>query len=286
MPKLNAYQSTQNAPQGSVSDSGAGAFGRNIEAPLAQFGSELVNFAKRNEATKLTTAMSEAQAALTIAQEKAFLTADPNDEEVASRFMEAEVTPLLDKIGDSLETHEGRQMYERARAGMMSSFAINGAAKQANLSGIAEQKNFTTTTNNLSNAAKTNPGQHEQSIALARDYETGVRLRGVVDQDTLKTLGKNMRREIAMGTITGMADKGQFAQARAMLASDQLDEHIDASDKETLEANIRTAEGVARSEAESARVAAAREQEATFATAQNNILNKQPITKDGLGLYA
>jgi len=286
MPQLTPYQSTQAAPVKPNTYAGEGSFGMNISQPIEQFGAALVERGKENEATKVTAAMAEAQAALTVAQEKAFLSADPNDETVGQRFLDTEMTPLLDKIGESISSRFGRVMYDRARAGLEANFKVNTAAKQANLSGVAEEKNYNTTKNMLSNSAKLNPGNLEQSLALAEDYEIGVRVRGVVDQATLKTLGKDMRREIAMGAVTGMADKGQFDAAENLLNGTSLDAHLDASDKETLQANIRTARATAAAEANAAAAQARRDQEATFAAASNAILNKQPVTDKGLGLYS
>jgi hypothetical protein len=275
MPKLIEHVSEVAAPsqsEGVYQTPGfraqaAGAMLNAVGEGVTQLADVLTTRYKENEAAKVAAEFSKAQAELTIKHEEAFRNADPNDEMVGQRFIDETLTPALDGLGEIAQSREGRMMYDRARSNLEASFKINTAAKQATLAGAAAVNNYLTTGNLLSNAVRANPGNLEFSIGLAQDA-----VPTNLDADKRLELQRRINAQIAGAAVNGMADKGMFDQAEQLLNSNELDEYIDASDKETLSNSIRASRNAAKADALAAEAARIKEVEAENEAEANNIM--------------
>jgi hypothetical protein len=283
MPKLIEHVSDVAAPRQSEGvyqtpgfrAQAAGAMMNAVGEGVTQLADTLTTRYKENEAAKIAAEFSKLQADLTIKHEEVFRNADPNDEMVGQKFVDDVLTPALDGLGEIAQSREGRMMYDRARANLDASFRINTAAKQATLSGAAAVNNYLTTGNLLSNAVRSNPGNLEFSIGLAQDA-----VPANIDADKRLELQRRINSQIAGAAVNGMADKGMFDQAEALLNSNELNEYIDAGDKETLQGSVTAARNAAKADALAIEAARIKKVDAENEAEANTIL-AQVVQPDG-----
>ncbi len=283
MPKLIGYESSQAAP--SPSNRGyqdpegygkaAGAFGEALGEGVMRVADTLLTRHKENEAAHIAAEMSKVNAELTVKMEEAFRTADPNDPTVGKKFHEETLMPALDKIGELPETRDGRMLYDRLRAGLEANYAVNAAAKQANLQGVAAVNNFLTARSLNVSSTRANPGLMETNSLLIASS-----IPNTIDPEVRMKLLRDALGENAGAAVMGLSSKGDFAGARELLNSGKLDAFVDASAKEQLENGIRTDENAAQADEDRATRLADKAKEQKFSLIESDLLNKlvDPVT--------
>lgn len=266
MPNIRTYQGKDNAPvAGNADQSAAGTGQANAEGieglgdPVAKgmqtLGAGLVNYAEQNETSKLAADASTAQADLTTQWAQVHQQADPNDTQVAQRFMDQVVTPRLDQIGQDVSTRTGKLMWEKVRAGLQADMFTKTAADQASLAGDAQVQNMMTVMNNASSTVMSDPTAFNSVMAM-KDLaiEGAVRTGGLPSSEAVK-LRTDMNKQIAVGTIYGINANGGPDQAQAALDSGRFDSYLDASSKEELQLHINRSR-TAQTEQQRAQLAA------------------------------
>jgi hypothetical protein len=261
MAKIQQYTSTEPTLRGSSvgfqsQPRGDGTIMQAVGSAMQEVGAAVTQRIEENESSKLMADFATAQAKLTNEAAKAFRDADPNDPDVGERFMTQTAEPLLAQLGETLQSRKGQQLYSRLKAGLMADLSVRTTVDQANLTGVAAVKNHQTLYNMVTSAAKTDPFNLDYSMGLADLWEE--QTRGKLEADKLNTLATGMRKGIAAAVVTGLTDKGSFDQAERRLRDGSLDKWLDAGDKETLEANIRTARNYATAQENAAAVEARR----------------------------
>lgn len=166
MPKIREYNNTQDFSGDPVagaarSQEQAGYYGGAAIRQGFEGLSEGIKGAEQhiaqNETSKLAADLATAHAELAEQWRDAVQHADPNDHELASRFMEQKVKPRLAGLGDGLITEQAQQAHERASAGLTAELFTKSAADQANLAGEAAIANLDTMKNQYSNVVRNDP---------------------------------------------------------------------------------------------------------------------------------
>lgn len=188
---------------------------------------EVVNsHLEQNEVGKLSADFATAQADLTAQWNDTARKADPNDHEVASRFMNDVVKPRLAKMGESLYTSRAQDMYQKASAGLQADMFQKSTADQATLAGNAAIVNLDTVKNQLSQTARLDPSSFKSSLAMANLTTEGLVQSYGLPRDKAMQMGVGIRADIAKSAFFGMADKNPTA-ALAALNSGQFAEYFD-----------------------------------------------------------
>lgn len=94
--------------------------------------------------------------------------ADPNDPAVAQKFIQEQVEPTLEKMRGGFGTPQGRNWAESHISQMREHFFAKTSADMSTMAGIAARTNITTLTNQLSNAAISDPSSLKTSLGLVQ----------------------------------------------------------------------------------------------------------------------
>lgn len=92
--------------------------------------------------------------------------ADPNDPTVAAKFREEVLEPTLQKMGDGPVTEGGQKFAESHVEQFRNHFVEKTSADMARLASVAAKQNIETLTNQLSNAAISDPTSLKTSLGL------------------------------------------------------------------------------------------------------------------------
>lgn len=277
MGRIHQYTSKENLSPVTTGFQDIGAAGRagagleQVGGAVQKFGAAYQQHYEDSEAAKQAADFATTHADLTNKWEKTVQEADPNDPEVAKNFMDNVVSPALEALGDGAKTRNGKLTYEKMKASVASSFNVKTAADQANLTGVAEVNNFLTTKNLVTSSIKTDPHSFESGSILA-DTALGA-IQRKVPPDKFFALKRDMYKGMAGAVITGLADKGAFDEADKKLASGDLDQYLDAADKETLSSGVQSARKAAQADALAAEAAQRRKETAASNKVANDLLD-------------
>jgi len=97
---------------------------------------------------------------------------DPNDPTVAAKFREETLEPTLQKLGEGPMTEGGQKFAEAQVERFRTHFVTKTSADMATLAGVAARSNIETLTNQLSNAAMSDPTSLKTSLDLV-DHSIG-----------------------------------------------------------------------------------------------------------------
>lgn len=246
MPRIREYTNQQGldaGPLASAAESAAQAGyyqGQNISrsfSAVAKGVDEVGQHVAQNETSKLAADFATAQAELTTQWADTARTADPNDHDVANRFMSDVVRPRLEKMGDGLMTQQAQSMYQKAVAGLHADLFSKTAADQSQLAGVAAVSNYGTTTNELSNAARADatPAGMANTIKMHDILVEGlVQSYGLPREKALEMQNAG-REKIAASAFYGMADANPEA-AKVALASGQFSDYVDGTTAKSMAA--------------------------------------------------
>lgn len=237
MPKLKEYNNTQDFSGDPIagaarSQEQAGYYGGAAIRQGFEGISEGIKGAEQhiaqNETSKLAADLATAHAELADQWRDAVQHADPNDHELASRFMEQKVKPRLAGLGDGLITEQAQQAHERASAGLTAELFTKSAADQANLAGEAAIANLDTMRNQYSNVVRNDPTALNSVQALTQASIDGlVAAHGLPREAALK-LSNQVLAENAKSAAYGAADLNPD-EAKASLARGDYDKWLDGT---------------------------------------------------------
>jgi hypothetical protein len=255
MPNIRTYDQQIDAPHANMSGmrnaaaegGAAGGFLQGAAPGLGDLGQKISAYQEQNETSKLSANLAITQANLTNKWQDTIKNADPNDPEVAKNFLENEVGPALDKVGEGLGTAGARDMYAKARAGLQANFMVKAHSDQSELAGVAAVQNYVTAKNQLTSATLSDPTSYETNMALGNLVIDGLKNIPIDKRLELKT---GLAKDQANAHIIGIANNDPAA-AEKELNSGKFDKFMDAGDKTTVQAHI-TALANAQKEADRA----------------------------------
>jgi len=189
----------------------------------------------QNETSKLAADFATAQAQLTAEWNDTVRKADPNDHELADRFMNERVGPTLDKLGDGLLTTQANEMYTKAVAGLKADMFVKATADQSNLAGAAAVANLDKVKNQLSNLVRDDPTSYQGAQVMAKSVIEGLVQAYGLPREKAIALAADVNGQIAKSAAIGMADRNPDAAKQAIDRGDFSD-YIDGTEAKTLSA--------------------------------------------------
>jgi hypothetical protein len=158
------------------------SMGRSAKSAIEDVGGVVVKYAEHQEISKTAAESAKTLAGLDEQWNATVSKADPNDPSVAAKFREETLEPTLEKLGGSPITEGGQKFAEAQVERFRNHFYEKTSADMARLAGAAAKQNIETLTNQLSNAAisdptslKTSLGMVEHSIGAMVDSSPNLR---------------------------------------------------------------------------------------------------------------
>lgn len=231
MPNIRQYTAqesvhadgTQAAAAASAASSireGFSSVASSVGGAIRNLGGQVEQANANAETSKLAADLATTQAQLTVEWERIKQTADPNDHELSSRFIEERVNPALASIGENLSTQAGRDLYERSGAGIRAHMFVTTSADQSTLAGEAAVRNANTVLNETSATATNDPAGLPNYLAM---YDSA--LEGMTGLNGLSTTEREKQRQsghaqIALASFQGAAQRNPEAALERLAAGD------------------------------------------------------------------
>ncbi len=175
---------------------------------------------------------------------------DPNDPTVASKFREEVIEPALTKMKDGYFTEGGQKFGESQVQSFRNHFFSKTTSDMARLAGVAAKANVETLTNQLTNAAISDPTSLRTSLDLAESsigamVDSSPNLKGA-DGSSLKiALVQNAQREIVKAAAIGAINENPEAGLKKF-SGPEYSKFISGTELKQLEAQAKTVERARR----------------------------------------
>lgn len=193
----------------------------------------------QQETLKANAQMAGKQAQLSVDMDQAFKTADPDDPDVATNFMQHYDDEMGD-IGDNLETSGAQQHFKQQNANMRADFLVKSMTRQATLAGVGAQSNYDSSIDSWSTLVQNDPStfdtvlqQHENLIGTLKDS-------GQISPAAADALMANGETTLAKAQMQGYAKISPPA-AQKMLNGGEWDDYFNADEKQKASSFIDTA---------------------------------------------
>lgn len=191
--------------------------GRKIAGVVTDVGGVVVKAAEHREVSQGAAEAAKTLAGLDKEWNDTVAKADPNDPSVGAKFREERVEAALQKMKDGYLTEGGQKFAESQVQSFRNHFVSKTSADMARLASVAAKKNIETLTNQLSNAAISDPTSLNTSLKLVESsvgamVDSSPNLKGV-DSATMKlelTLDaqKSIVKSAAIGAINANPEAG------------------------------------------------------------------------------
>ncbi len=170
-PDDRAMESTANAGRriSALYDTAASAkndMGRRAASAIQDVGEVAVKFMDSRQISQGAAESAKTLAGLDAKWNETVKGADPNDPAVAAKFREEVVEPTLDKLRGGFTTERSQAFAESQIEHMRNHFVTKTSADMARLAGVAAKSNIETLTNQLSNAAISDPTSLKTSLGM------------------------------------------------------------------------------------------------------------------------
>ena len=244
MPRIPTFQSNPTLPQpiatgeafGAAAARGDAAIGGALQGfggSVSRLGGVLQERKTQGELSQISAKITEAQAALTNEWRETLRTADPNDTEVAQRFMSERVRPTLEQVSQLATTREAQDFFTRASAGLSAGFSTTTTAGQVSLAETAAVVNFEQSINNLSDATAADPLSFETNLGMLDILADGFQRSGGLSTDTRLKLVADQKRLLARSAARGLIEQSPQA-AREIIDAGSFSEFLTGDDRATL----------------------------------------------------
>jgi hypothetical protein len=140
--------------------------GRTANSTIQDLGNTAVRFMDNREISNGAKNFATLMAGLDAEWNKRVSTADPNDPAVAQKFLEEVVNPRLDQMREGFNTENSTRFAETQIQHLRTHFVSKTSSDMATLAGVAAKSNINTLTNQLSNAAISDPSSLKTSLKL------------------------------------------------------------------------------------------------------------------------
>lgn len=191
--------------------------GRRASSAVRDVGEVAVKYAEHREISQGAATAATTLSNLDTAWNNMVKNADPNDPSVAAKFKEQVLEPTLEKLGSGPITEGGQKFAEAAVERFRNHFTTKTSADMATLASVAAKKNIDTLTNQLSNAALTDPTSLKTSLDMVEHsigsmVDSSPNLRGVEGAKLRMELTQSSQAAIvkaaAIGAISVNPDAG------------------------------------------------------------------------------
>lgn len=140
--------------------------GRTASSTIQDLGNTAVRFMDNREISNGAKNFATLMAGLDAEWNKRVSSADPNDPSVAEKFLEEVVNPRLDRMREGFNTENSTRFAETQIQHLRTHFVSKTSSDMATLAGVAAKSNINTLTNQLSNAAISDPSSLRTSLKL------------------------------------------------------------------------------------------------------------------------
>ena len=254
-PDDRAMESTANAGRriASLYSSAAEArasVGRTANSTIQDVGQTVVKYMDNREISAGAAKFADLMAGLDRDWNERVAKADPNDPGVAQKFLEEVVNPRLDQMREGFNTENSTRFAETQIQHLRTHFVSKTSADMATLAGVAARSNINSLTNQLSNAAISDPSSLRTSMKLVENsvgamVDSSPTLRGV-DAGKMKleltdAAQAAIVKAAAIGAINANPEKGlkQFS-------GPEYSKYISGAELKQLEQQARTVERARR----------------------------------------
>lgn len=225
--------------------------GRRIASAVMDVGNVAQKFIEHREVSFKAAESAKTLANLDARWNETVKNADPNDPTVAAKFREEVVEPTLEKLGgDGVITEGGVKFAESQVRSFRDHFVSKTSADMARLAGVAAKKNIETLTNQLTNAAISDPTSLKTSLGLVESsvgamVDSSPNLKGV-DAAAMKIeLTLNAQKKIVQAAAIGAINANPEAGLK-QFSSEAYSKYISGAELKQLEAQARTVERARR----------------------------------------
>jgi len=220
--------------------------GRRFNSAIQDVGNVVVKYAEHREISQ-----TAAEAATTLSNLDAkwndlVKKSDPNDPTVAAKFREEVLEPTLQKLGEAPMT-EGGQKFALARVEQFRNhFNTKTSADMATLAGVAARQNVSTLTNQLSNAALSDPTSLKTSLDLVDQsihsmVESSPNLKGVEGAKLKMELAEAAKASIVKSAAIGAISANPEAGLKKFSGT-EYSQYISGTELKQLEQQAKTVE--------------------------------------------
>lgn len=273
MPIIREYVSRAEVP-GPVGARRASAEDFDIGRGLAAFGNgvssvseALYKRAEQNEISDLSAKVADANARLTNDWRERLKNADPNDTELANKFME-DYDSQMQKLGENVQTRGGQLFLNRSTSELRGHFSTTVVAGQAELAAVRATQNYEKSVDGLSSGLLVDPSGFKTAIDL---HDAGIDEQvkaGALPVEAALKLKPRGAERLATSAIRGWIDLDP-EDAKAQLKSGKWDSFIGGEVKHQLFA-----------EAERSKTAKLIEQDRIRQQAERAKQEKQQVTQN------
>lgn len=239
MPRIQGYErqvgagGTINAPRLSADDITGGQQGvRALAEGVQNVGAMLYEKQEQREISDLTAKLAEAQASFSADWRNRLNTADPGDEEVASKFIN-DFDEYAQSLGEGATTVGAQKYFQNQTSNLKTHFTMTAMAGQAELAGVKAKDDYIKTVNSLSSSLLNDPSSFEvakqtHGMGLEALVQSGRLPRSVAIQ--LQTQGEA---DLAKASVRGWIDLNP-EDAKQQLTAGKWDTAFDADTKKQL----------------------------------------------------
>lgn len=224
--------------------------GRRASSAIQDVGNVAVKYAEHREISQAAAEAATTLAALDAKWNDKVKGADPNDPTVATKFREEVLEPTLEKLGSAPMTEGGQKFAEAQVERFRNHFVTKTSADMASLAGAAARQNISTLTNQLSNAAMSDPTSLKTSLNLV-DHSIGSmvdsspNLRGVDGAKLRMELTQASQAQIVKSAAVGAISANPEA-GLAQFSKPEYSKYISGAELKQLEQQARTVERAKR----------------------------------------
>lgn len=236
MPKVTEYQAetvargmpgTRNA---TGEDFGPGKFGHAIsDATDSLYKSKV-----QDDVTNVRVNMAKTRADLDVQFRTESANAEPGDPTFADKFT-TKAREILDKGAENVRTAEGRRAYDELRAGLDGHFTEKAGLFEVQSAGLKAKQNWETSMNAYGTSLQTDPTQYatirDQALSEIQDPNGQYGRIPAADRGKLVIAARD---HLAQAYVQGLIDNGAADLARKKLMDGQLDDQLNAKDKQRL----------------------------------------------------
>jgi hypothetical protein len=254
-PDDRAAESTANAGRrvssfyGQIAEA-TNATGRRANSAIQDVGNVAVKYMEHQEISKGAAEAAKTLYGLDTKWNETVKKSDPNDPTVAAKFREEVIEPALEKMKDGYFTEGGQKFGETQVQSFRNHFFTKTTSDMARLAGVAAKANVETLTNQLTNAAISDPTSLRTSLDLAESsigamVDSSPNLKGA-DGSALKiALVQNAQKEIVKAAAIGAINENPEAGLKKF-SGPEYSKFISGSELKQLEAQARTVERARR----------------------------------------
>lgn len=224
--------------------------GRTANSTIQDVGGTVVKYVDNQEISRGASQFATLMAGLDSEWNKRVSTSDPNDPSVREKFLEEVVNPRLEKMREGFNTERSTQFAESQIQQLRTHFVQKTGADMATLAGVAAKTNINNLTNQLTNAAMSDPSSLRTSLKLVENsigsmVDSSPTLKGV-DAGRLKVeltdaAQASIVKAAAIGAIAANPEKGL-----AQFSKPEYAKYISATDLKQLEQQAKTVERAKR----------------------------------------